>query len=563
MASTYIKLPKVSGSVPAGTYVLIAGDIMTGQLGLPSWKLINGSNELTADWDGSSTWNLTTSQVLSLNASVANVTSFGGGVYLSEGLAGGSVAIDNAGNLSTSTGGGGSITETSAFGVTRYFGANGGDYSIVNNLYGTAVITAETGGRLVFSSLQGNGIVLSNDPNTGNLRTQVNNGFNIVDDSGNPSASLLGLADRNISFGKDTFSNGISGGASGNIGIGGGVFEQPLEGSNNIGIGTDVFKSGALTSTAIGNIGVGTSVLGSLTEGESNIGIGTNVMALLTSGDGNLAVGTSALQKVTTGSGNTAIGLTAGFSTDTGTNNTFIGVAAGAQNTSGAGNLYMGASAGANVNGNGNIAIGPGSMVGASGSTASANIAIGLNLLSSLSSGANNIVIGDGTGGAGVITTGDRNLSIGYGSDVPSGTADNQMSIGNAIYGLGISSSTGTTVSDAYLGVGVKAPTARLHLRAGAATASQGPLKFTSGTNLTTAENGTMEYNGTNLFFTRTGAVRESVLIGNSGATAPGTSVGAAIVNYYGSSATNFLGTPNSWASVVIGGTTYKIPLYT
>jgi hypothetical protein len=66
------------------------------------------------------------------------------------------------------------------------------------------------------------------------------------------------------------------------------------------------------------------------------------------------------------------------------------------------------------------------------------------------------------------------------------------------------------------LGIGVSDPTARLHLVAGTATANQGPLKFTSGTNLTTAENGTMEYNGTNLFFTRAGAVRENIICESS-----------------------------------------------
>lgn len=59
---------------------------------------------------------------------------------------------------------------------------------------------------------------------------------------------------------------------------------------------------------------------------------------------------------------------------------------------------------------------------------------------------------------------------------------------------------------------GVTSPTADIHIGAGTATAGTAPLKFTAGTNLTTAENGAMEYNGTNLFFTRTGAVREGVL---------------------------------------------------
>lgn len=112
------------------------------------------------------------------------------------------------------------------------------------------------------------------------------------------------------------------------------------------------------------------------------------------------------------------------------------------------------------------------------------------------------------------------------------------------------------------LGVGIT-PTAKIHMAAGTATASTGPLKFTSGVNLTTPETGAMEYDGTNLFFTRTGTTRESVFVGVSGATAPGTTPGVGIVNYYGASSSNFLGTPNSWASVVIAGTTYKIPLYT
>ncbi len=56
---------------------------------------------------------------------------------------------------------------------------------------------------------------------------------------------------------------------------------------------------------------------------------------------------------------------------------------------------------------------------------------------------------------------------------------------------------------------------AKITIAAGAATANTAPLKFTSGTNLTTAVAGVMEYNGTNLFFTRTGTTRQSVLTAN------------------------------------------------
>jgi hypothetical protein len=63
----------------------------------------------------------------------------------------------------------------------------------------------------------------------------------------------------------------------------------------------------------------------------------------------------------------------------------------------------------------------------------------------------------------------------------------------------------------------------------------------------------------------KTGVVTTSagtVFAGNSGAAAPSTTAGGTITNRYGGN-TNFLGDPNSWTSVVIGGVTYKIPLYT
>lgn len=51
------------------------------------------------------------------------------------------------------------------------------------------------------------------------------------------------------------------------------------------------------------------------------------------------------------------------------------------------------------------------------------------------------------------------------------------------------------------IGLGIL-PTARLTLKAGTATVSTAPLKFTSGTHLTTTEAGAIEYNGTHLYFT-------------------------------------------------------------
>lgn len=62
------------------------------------------------------------------------------------------------------------------------------------------------------------------------------------------------------------------------------------------------------------------------------------------------------------------------------------------------------------------------------------------------------------------------------------------------------------------IGLGATAPTARLNLPAGTATAGSAPLKLTAGTNLTTPENGTFEFDGTNLYFT-VGGVRKTVTL--------------------------------------------------
>lgn len=66
------------------------------------------------------------------------------------------------------------------------------------------------------------------------------------------------------------------------------------------------------------------------------------------------------------------------------------------------------------------------------------------------------------------------------------------------------------------LGIGI-APTSVLTLKAGTATAGTAPLKFTSGVNLTTGEQGSMEFNGVNLFFTPTGTLREAIHTGGRG----------------------------------------------
>lgn len=76
-------------------------------------------------------------------------------------------------------------------------------------------------------------------------------------------------------------------------------------------------------------------------------------------------------------------------------------------------------------------------------------------------------------------------------------------------------------------GLGQTTPTAVLHLKAGTATASTAPLKFTSGTVLTTPEAGTVEFDGTNYWVTTTGAGRVLLVRTITGTAAPATTPAA------------------------------------
>jgi len=89
---------------------------------------------------------------------------------------------------------------------------------------------------------------------------------------------------------------------------------------------------------------------------------------------------------------------------------------------------------------------------------------------------------------------------------------------------LNITTSTGDTsyyfLRGNKFGIGINA-TARLHVVGGTATANTAPIKLTSGTNLTTPEAGTIEFDGTNLFFTPS-TVRQTILTNTNPASITG-----------------------------------------
>jgi hypothetical protein len=76
------------------------------------------------------------------------------------------------------------------------------------------------------------------------------------------------------------------------------------------------------------------------------------------------------------------------------------------------------------------------------------------------------------------------------------------------------------------VGIGNTSPTAALHLRAGTAAATTAPLKFTSGALLTNAENGAMEYDGSNYYLT-VGTTRMAIPLAGGTASYSTVSAGA------------------------------------
>ena len=76
------------------------------------------------------------------------------------------------------------------------------------------------------------------------------------------------------------------------------------------------------------------------------------------------------------------------------------------------------------------------------------------------------------------------------------------------------------------VGIGISAPTAKLHLVSGTTSAGTSPLKLTAGTVMSTPEDGAIEYDGTNLFYTDSTNTRRTLASTNSSSSSSFTNVG-------------------------------------
>jgi trimeric autotransporter adhesin len=170
------------------------------------------------------------------------------------------------------------------------------------------------------------------------------------------------------------------------------------------------FTMGGLSFEASHNTGVGYSSLSSLTTGSLNSAFGDQALTSNTSGTNNAAFGQGALYTNTSGSANAAFGNSA-LAASSGDQNSAFGFKALEHNTTGSYNTAFGSGAlDQNTAGASNSAFGTQALLNSTGGT---NSGFGNNAGSS-------------------ITTGSNNICIGNNAQVPDGTLDNQVRIGDA-----------------------------------------------------------------------------------------------------------------------------------
>jgi hypothetical protein len=456
--------------------------------------------------------------------------------------AGTNVTITGAGTTASpyvinSSGSGGAVT--SVFGRTGVVVATSGDYTTAQvtesgNLYftnaraqaaisltttGTSGAATFTGGTLNIPQYSGGG---TTSPGGSNTQVQFNDSgafggvagmvfnktTNVLTITGAVDASTAGYFSQNgtrilmaqPSLFNTYVGNSGSSAATGNynVSIGDAALTSLTSGFWNIGIGAQTLNA---VASGFGNVAIGYQTLKS-TTGNGSTAVGTQVLSSTTGSD-NTGMGYNAVQNITSGGNNTGIGSNAGIGITTGAGNTYIGRQTGLQQQTGSNNVAIGyqAALGNSINYNGSNDTFIGSFSGYNVATGSQyNAFLGYNAGKSLTTGTQNTWLGAAINNAN-LTTGSQNIVIGYDLSLPSATASGQLDIANFIYGTGLTG-TGTTISGGSIGLGLNAPTAVLHLKAGTATASSAPLKFTSGINLTTPEDGAIEYNGTHFYGT-------------------------------------------------------------
>jgi trimeric autotransporter adhesin len=246
-------------------------------------------------------------------------------------------------------------------------------------------------------------------------------------------------------------------------------------------IGLDLLRFNATTSTStLATFGSFALITASTTGNNTSLGLGS--LANVTSGSRNTAVGSEALWSVTGGSHNTAAGYAALSANTSGADNHAFGSEALDSNTTGDRNIAMGRSAlGANGSGNDNVAIGDNALLSSFGS---GNVAVGTLAGWNVNNGGNHTLVGYQAGYnvtndaysniligasdvAGNLTEGSANVGLGNNLFFPSATANNQLNLGNLVFGTLPATSTAFQLpTSGSIGIGTSSPFAKFAVHA-------------------------------------------------------------------------------------------------
>ncbi|GAA4030044.1 tail fiber domain-containing protein [Actimicrobium antarcticum] len=342
-----------------------------------------------------------------------------------------------------------------------------------------------------FNGQQGTGLYFTNYAG-GNSRLagSVDGTQAMVITTGNVGAGYQALINdvfssgNNSAFGAQALQ--FTNGGTNNTAVGAGTLTTNQTGNNNVAVGVNALNK----STASSNVAIGPDAMAKNTSGTFNVAVGNTALYRNLTGNNNVANGYQALQD-NLGSNNVATGYGALSNSTTGTNNVAYGYIAGNTNSkivTGSNSVFIGANSG----------VGNDNFTSASG----AITLLGSNSIAAL----------------GATSTNAFMTAIGSGASV---TSINTVVLGRAADSTVIGA-TADDLSGYKLQVtgGIKAVSGGLNLAAGTTTVA--PLRFNSGTNLTAAVAGAMEFNGTNLFMTITGPTRKTIAFTDSAMTGDG-----------------------------------------